>query len=102
MSPRHDRFRSTRRRSRSPPGMRRSNDRHQPRRGRSAERVERDAGTPTRDEAGVAGYTPTVKPRCRDYDEKGFCLLGDSCNLDHGNDAIVLDDSRGRDVFTVL
>jgi len=95
LSPRHDRFRSTRRRSRSPPGMRRSNDRHQPRRGRSAERVERDAGTPTRDEAGVAGYTPTVKPRCRDYDEKGFCLLGDSCNLDHGNDAIVLDDSRG-------
>ena len=56
------------------------------RRGRS-----RDS-TPTRDEA--AGYTPTPKrPRCRDYDEKGFCLRGDLCRYDHGNDAVVLEDA---------
>ena len=31
------------------------------------------------------GYTPTAKkPRCRDYDEKGFCLRGDLCKFDHG------------------
>ena len=98
LSPRHDRFRSTRRRSRSPPDMRRrSAERgHPPRRGRSAERGDRDAGTPTRDENGApGGYTPTQKPRCRDYEEKGFCLRGDMCKFDHGSDAVVLEDSLG-------
>ena len=41
-------------------------------------------------------YTPSAvsvsggkRPRCRDYDEKGFCLQGDQCKFDHGNDAVV-------------
>merc|ERR1719427_1068689 len=90
LSPRHDRFRSSRRRSRSPNmGRRRSADLI-PKRGRSAER---DSATPTRDEV-ATGYTPTAKkPRCRDYDEKGFCLRGDLCKFDHGTDAVVLEDS---------
>merc|ERR1719427_2363033 len=90
LSPRHDRFRSSRRRSRSPNmGRRRSADLI-PKRGRS---VERDSATPTRDEV-ATGYTPTAKkPRCRDYDEKGFCLRGDLCKFDHGTDAVVLEDS---------
>merc|ERR1719219_2613340 len=33
------------------------------------------------------------RPRCRDYDEKGFCLQGDQCKFDHGNDAVVLEDA---------
>ncbi len=52
--------------------------------------------TPTRDEDSSA-YTPstvaTKRPRCRDYDEKGFCLKGDQCKFDHGNDAVVLEDT---------
>merc|ERR1719186_2324140 len=90
LSPRHDRFRSSRRRSRSPNmGRRRSADLI-PKRGRSSER---DNATPTRDEV-ATGYTPTAKkPRCRDYDEKGFCLRGDLCKFDHGNDAVVLEDN---------
>merc|ERR1719186_1556216 len=90
LSPRHDRFRSSRRRSRSPNmGRRRSADLI-PKRGRS---VDRDNATPTRDEV-ATGYTPTAKkPRCRDYDEKGFCLRGDLCKFDHGTDAVVLEDS---------
>ena len=95
-SPRHDRFRSTRRRSRSPDTFRRRRSAERDQRGgRREPRVERD-GTPTRDETG--GYTPTPTarpPRCRDYDEKGFCLRGDMCKFDHGNDAVVLEDSRG-------
>merc|ERR1719402_81778 len=99
-SPRHDRFRPVRRRTRSPPRFRprsfsRSPVRHRPRslspppRGRDS----RDS-TPTKDEGATAGYTPTAKrPRCRDYDEKGFCLRGDLCKFDHGNDAVVLEDS---------
>ncbi|XP_005996150.1 RNA-binding protein 27 [Latimeria chalumnae] len=32
------------------------------------------------------------KRRCRDYDEKGFCVRGDLCLFDHGNDPLVVDD----------
>ncbi|KAJ3396377.1 hypothetical protein HDU92_003219 [Lobulomyces angularis] len=31
--------------------------------------------------------------RCRDYDEKGFCLRGDLCPYDHGADRIVVDNN---------
>jgi len=42
------------------------------------------------------GYVPSAKaPRCRDYDEKGFCMRGDQCKYDHGNDAVILADSVG-------
>ena len=88
VSPRYERARG-RRRSRSPLYIerRRRSLEYILRRGRS-----RDS-TPTRDEA-VAGYTPTPKgPRCRDYDVKGFCLRGDLCRYDHGNDAVVLEDA---------
>ena len=67
VSPRYERVRG-RRRSRSPLYIerRRRSLEYILRRGRS-----RDS-TPTRDEA-AAGYTPTPKrPRCRDYDVKGF------------------------------
>lgn len=29
------------------------------------------------------------RPRCRDYDEQGFCLRGDMCPYDHGTDRLV-------------
>ncbi|XP_045205677.2 RNA-binding protein 26-like [Mercenaria mercenaria] len=29
--------------------------------------------------------------RCRDYDEKGFCVRGDLCVYDHGNDPVVVE-----------
>jgi RNA-binding protein 26 len=73
-----------------------------PRRGRSLERGERRGdsrdSTPTRDE----GYTPTPavkKPRCRDYDEKGYCLRGDLCKFDHGTDAVVLDGDSNKEAL---
>ncbi|XP_047097750.1 zinc finger protein swm isoform X6 [Schistocerca piceifrons] len=49
--------------------------------------------------AGVAipdnsASTPTFLPkrRCRDFDEKGYCMRGDLCPYDHGNDPVVLED----------
>ncbi|VDN38065.1 unnamed protein product [Gongylonema pulchrum] len=32
------------------------------------------------------------KKRCRDYDEKGYCMKGDQCMFDHGPDPVVVDD----------
>ncbi|RVE74366.1 hypothetical protein OJAV_G00021410 [Oryzias javanicus] len=37
---------------------------------------------------------PPAQPRkrCRDYDEKGFCMRGDMCPFDHGSDPVVVED----------
>ncbi|XP_018417156.1 PREDICTED: RNA-binding protein 27 [Nanorana parkeri] len=35
---------------------------------------------------------PPPKRRCRDYDERGYCVLGDLCQFDHGNDPLVVDE----------
>jgi len=31
-----------------------------------------------------------LKPPCKDYDTKGFCLLGDTCPYEHGTDHLVV------------
>ncbi|KAF9090612.1 hypothetical protein BGX29_011371 [Mortierella sp. GBA35] len=38
------------------------------------------------------GQNRPRRQRCRDYDEKGFCLRGDMCPYDHGDDRIVVDE----------
>ncbi|CAN9507217.1 unnamed protein product [Ophioblennius macclurei] len=35
---------------------------------------------------------PQQRKRCRDYDEKGFCMRGDMCPFDHGSDPVVVED----------
>ncbi|XP_040262107.1 RNA-binding protein 27 isoform X2 [Bufo bufo] len=35
---------------------------------------------------------PPPKRRCRDYDERGYCVLGDLCQFDHGNDPLIVDE----------
>lgn len=40
------------------------------------------------------------KKRCRDYDEKGFCMRGEMCPYDHGVDPVVLEDSALTRVLT--
>ncbi|XP_063329970.1 RNA-binding protein 26 isoform X2 [Pelmatolapia mariae] len=38
------------------------------------------------------GPPPQLRNRCRDYDEKGFCMQGDLCPFDHGSDPVVVED----------
>ncbi|KAI8384722.1 uncharacterized protein BYT42DRAFT_563451 [Radiomyces spectabilis] len=38
---------------------------------------------------GGRGY---MRPRCRDYNERGFCTRGDMCPYDHGADRIIIDE----------
>ena len=33
---------------------------------------------------------PQVKPRCRDYDTKGYCTRGNACPFEHGNDPMIV------------
>ncbi|KAM3955589.1 zinc finger protein swm [Aphomia sociella] len=41
------------------------------------------------------------KRRCRDFDEKGYCMRGDLCQWDHGSDPVVLEDAALTRVLTV-
>ncbi|KAL3270663.1 hypothetical protein HHI36_021191 [Cryptolaemus montrouzieri] len=36
---------------------------------------------------------PPGKRRCRDFDEKGYCMRGEMCPFDHGVDPVVLEDT---------
>ncbi|XP_060891630.1 RNA-binding protein 26 isoform X1 [Labrus mixtus] len=40
----------------------------------------------------IRGPPPQPRKRCRDYDEKGFCMRGDMCPFDHGSDPVVVED----------
>lgn len=40
------------------------------------------------------------KRRCRDFDEKGYCMRGDLCQWDHGADPVVLEDAALTRVFS--
>jgi RNA-binding protein 26 len=121
--PRGPRYHRTSRSRSPPTGFRRSRSRSPYGRGRRRRsprsytppppphrRADSRGSTPTKDEEGANPYlasTVTVaassavavaapaekRPRCRDYDEKGFCMRGDQCKFDHGNDAVVLEES---------
>lgn len=43
--------------------------------------------SPARDE----GFNKHNSKRCRDFDEKGYCMRGETCPWDHGVDPVVLD-----------
>lgn len=47
-----------------------------------------------------AVVTRSPKKRCRDYDEKGFCMRGEMCPYDHGEDPVVLKDTALTRVLT--
>ncbi|XP_056638480.1 zinc finger protein swm isoform X1 [Diorhabda sublineata] len=40
------------------------------------------------------------KKRCRDFDEKGYCMRGEMCPFDHGIDPVVLEDTALTRVLT--
>ncbi|CAG9829792.1 unnamed protein product [Diabrotica balteata] len=40
------------------------------------------------------------KKRCRDFDEKGYCMRGEMCPFDHGIDPVVLEDTTLSRVLT--
>ncbi|XP_076163157.1 zinc finger protein swm isoform X2 [Ptiloglossa arizonensis] len=54
----------------------------------------------------VASSVPNNQPgfqtkrRCRDFDEKGYCMRGDLCPYDHGTDPVVLEDVALSRVLT--
>ena len=85
---------SDRERSRS---RSRSHDRDDTRRMRSSRRAApKSSDSRVRQPASTVVEIDTKrKERCRDFDEKGVCLLGDLCLYDHGSDPVVLEGVTG-------
>ncbi|KAI9032860.1 hypothetical protein CLU79DRAFT_830695 [Phycomyces nitens] len=52
----------------------------------------RGRGRGNRGNRGGMNMGRTQRPRCRDYNEKGFCMRGDMCPYDHGVDRIIVDE----------
>lgn len=46
------------------------------------------------------GFIGPGKRRCRDFDEKGYCMRGEMCPYDHGVDPVVLEDTALSRVLT--
>lgn len=49
-------------------------------------------GAEIRGGGGVGGGPSSKRQRCRDFDEKGYCMRGETCPWDHGVDPVVLED----------
>lgn len=41
------------------------------------------------------------RQRCRDFEERGFCLRGDMCPMEHGVNRIVVEDVQVCDIFNI-
>lgn len=41
------------------------------------------------------------RPRCRDFEERGFCLRGDMCPMEHGLNRIVVEDVQSLSQFNL-
>ncbi|XP_029673260.1 RNA-binding protein 26 isoform X2 [Formica exsecta] len=48
----------------------------------------------------TGSFQQQTKRRCRDFDEKGYCMRGDLCPYDHGTDPVVLEDVGLSGVLT--
>ncbi|XP_010554054.1 PREDICTED: zinc finger CCCH domain-containing protein 41-like [Tarenaya hassleriana] len=44
---------------------------------------------------------PVPRQRCRDFEELGFCLRGDTCPMEHGVNRIVVDDVQSLSQFNL-
>lgn len=66
---------------------------------RNAARTNRSRSRSVSPSAGVYRKSPAnddlgkQSKRCRDFDEKGYCMRGETCPWDHGNDPVVLEDT---------
>lgn len=55
------------------------------------------------DRIGTRSLSPVPKKndRCRDFDEKGYCMRGETCPWDHGVNPVVLEDINNPTLMTI-
>lgn len=83
-------------RNKSPPGGRRP-ERRGVRRNRSqsgsrSRSMSPERKRPSRSISPTLAVASKKSQRCRDFDEKGYCMRGETCPWDHGVDPVVLED----------
>lgn len=45
---------------------------------------------------------PAKRLRCRDFDERGYCMRGETCPWDHGLDPVVLEDINNTSIISSI
>uniref|UniRef100_U5EPT6 Putative second mitotic wave missing n=1 Tax=Corethrella appendiculata TaxID=1370023 RepID=U5EPT6_9DIPT len=50
---------------------------------------------------GGSGGSSVKRQRCRDFDEKGYCMRGETCPWDHGIDPVVLEDINNPALISI-
>lgn len=55
--------------------------------------------SPTNDENSLT--QSSKRQRCRDFDEKGYCMRGETCPWDHGVDPVVLEDINNPALISI-
>lgn len=94
-----------------PPNERRRYDR---RGDKSAKSFGRNAQSPSKSRSRSPGHrklSRSISPssdlpkakrqRCRDFDEKGYCMRGETCPWDHGTDPVVLEDINNPTLMSI-
>lgn len=63
----------------------------------------RSASPTDDDRKGTRSLSPVPKKndRCRDFDEKGYCMRGETCPWDHGVNPVVLEDINNPTLMTI-
>jgi len=54
----------------------------------------RDSRAPRDSRRNKSSRREPTRERCRDYEEKGYCMLGETCRFDHGRDPLEVDDKN--------
>lgn len=80
----------------------RRNSGHEPR----SPKFYKRSDSPTEDDhKGTRSLSPPIPPkkndRCRDFDEKGYCMRGETCPWDHGVNPVVLEDINNPTLMTI-
>lgn len=91
-------------RNKSPSNPFRRNSGHEP---KSPKYYKRSDSPPVDgdDRKGTRSLSPQQVPkkndRCRDFDEKGYCMRGETCPWDHGVNPVVLEDINNPTLMTI-
>lgn len=79
----------------------RRNSGHEPRSPKYYKRTDSPVDGEERKATRSLSPTPKKNDRCRDFDEKGYCMRGETCPWDHGVNPVVLEDINNPTLMTI-
>lgn len=79
----------------------RRNSGHEPRSPKYYKRSDSPTDDDRKGTRSLSPPPPKKNDRCRDFDEKGYCMRGETCPWDHGVNPVVLEDINNPTLMTI-